>query len=175
ALRTTFATTETGPVQRIAPPWDLVLPLADLAGLPRAIREAEALRLAAAAASRPFDLARGPLLRAGLLRLGSAEHALLLTLHHIVADAWSLGVLLAEVAALYPAALARRGSPLPELPLQYADYAEWQREWLEGEVLAAEVAWWKERLAGFPDALELPADRPPPAVPGFPGGRPAPP
>jgi amino acid adenylation domain-containing protein/FkbM family methyltransferase len=169
-LRTTFETTPVGPVQVIAPPADLHLPLADLAGLPRAAREAEARRVAGGAAVRPFDLARGPLFRAALLRLGGEEHALLLTLHHIAADAWSLGVLLAEVAALYPAAVGRLPSPFPELPVQYADYAEWQRGWLSGEVLAAQVAWWKERLAGFPDRLELPADRPRPALQSFRGG-----
>jgi amino acid adenylation domain-containing protein/FkbM family methyltransferase len=169
-LRTSFETTAAGPVQAIAEQLDLPLPLADLSRLPRAARETEALRVAGAASVRPFDLARGPLLRTALLRLGGDEHALLLTLHHIAADAWSLGVLLAEVAALYPAALARRPSPLPELPVQYADYAEWQRSWLSGAVLDAQVAWWKERLAGFPDRLELPADRPRPAVQSFRGG-----
>jgi amino acid adenylation domain-containing protein/FkbM family methyltransferase len=181
-LRTTFETTPAGPVQVIAPSLDLDLPLADLGRLPRPAREAEALRLAGEEALRPFDLARGPLLRTALLRLAAdaadaaedaedtEEHALLLTLHHVAADAWSLGVLLAEVAALYPRFLSGRSSPLPELVVQYADYAEWQREWLVGEVLAAQVAWWKERLAGFPEVLELPADRPRPAVQGFRGG-----
>ncbi len=169
-LRTSFETTPAGPVQAIAAHLALPLPLADLSRLPRAVREAEALRVAGAAAVRRFDLSRGPLLRTVLLRLGRDEHALLLTLHHIAADAWSLGVLLAEVAALYPAALARRPSPLPELPVQYADYAEWQRSWLSGAVLDAQVIWWRERLAGFPDRLDLPADRPRPAVPSFRGG-----
>jgi amino acid adenylation domain-containing protein/FkbM family methyltransferase len=169
-LRTSFETTATGPIQVIAPRLDLPLPLTDLSRLPRAAREAEALRVAGAAAGRPFDLSRGPLLRTALLRLGSEEHALLVTLHHIATDAWSLGVLLAEIAALYPAALSRRPSPLPELAVQYADYALWQRSWLSGAVLDAQVVWWKERLAGFPDRLELPADRPRPAVQSFRGG-----
>ena len=117
-----------------APP--LPLPVVDLAGLPAAAREGEARRVAAAEARRPFDLARGPLLRAALLRLGEREHALLLAMHHIVSDGWSMGVLVRELAALYRGVRRGRPSPLPELPVQYADFAVWQRQWLRGEVLA---------------------------------------
>jgi amino acid adenylation domain-containing protein len=173
-LRTTFRAGAQGPVQRgpegpvqiIAPGAPPALPLADLSGLPLARREGEAHRLVAAEAARPFDLARGPLLRVGLLRLAPAgnEYLLLLTLHHAVADGWSLGVLVRELAAFYEAALAGRPAALPALPVQYADFALWQRRWLIGEELARQLAWWRERLAGAPALLELPTDRPRPAV-----------
>ncbi|HEX7243162.1 MAG TPA: amino acid adenylation domain-containing protein, partial [Longimicrobiaceae bacterium] len=127
--------------------------------LPEAAREAEAGRLVAEEALRPFDLARGPLLRATLVRLGEDDYAALFTLHHVVGDGWSMDVLVREVSALYA------GEPLPELPVQYADFAVWQREWLSGETLEAQLGWWRERLAGAPPVLELPVDRPRPAVP----------
>src|SRR6185295_16371040 len=98
--------------------------------------EAESRKLATAEAQLPFDLTRGPLLRAGLIRLGEVEHILLVTMHHIVSDGWSMGVLVHEFATLYTAFSSDRPSPLAELPIQYADYAQWQREWLSGEVLA---------------------------------------
>ena len=146
------------------------MPLVDLAGLPASRRGAEAARLTREEALRPFDLARGPLLRTALLDLGEAAHRALFTLHHIAADGWSVGVLIRELEALYGAAAAGRPSPLPELPLQYADYAVWQRGWLSGEVLAGQLAWWRERLAGMPEVLDLPADRPRPAVASLRGG-----
>ncbi|HSF40732.1 MAG TPA: amino acid adenylation domain-containing protein, partial [Thermoanaerobaculia bacterium] len=157
SLRTTFAERDGGPVQVIAPAGVFVLPFVDLSGLGEAAEE-EARRLAAEDAVRPFDLARGPLFRPALLRLGTEEHALFATMHHAVSDGWSLGVLVRELVALQGGAL------LPELPVQYADYAVWQREWLTGGVLAREVAHWREHLEGLPDRLELPADRPRPAV-----------
>ncbi|HEX9669920.1 MAG TPA: amino acid adenylation domain-containing protein, partial [Thermoanaerobaculia bacterium] len=119
---------------------------------------------------RGFDLARGPLVRAALVRLGREDHVLLLALHHIVTDGWSMGVLLREVAVLYRAFAARQPSPLPPLGVQYADFAAWQREWLTGETLATQLAYWREALAGAPAVLELPADRPRPAVQTFRGG-----
>ena len=129
--------------------------------------------LATAEAARPFDLHRGPLFRAGVFRLGSEEHVLALTIHHIVSDGWSAGVLIGEMAALYDAFCAGRPSPLPDLPIQYADYAVWQRERMRGEALEKEIAFWRERLAGTPP-LELPTDRPRPAVASSQGGhRPA--
>jgi amino acid adenylation domain-containing protein len=160
ALRTTFTVVDGRPVQGVSP-LALATPVVDLAGLARVA--AEAARLAAALAARPFDLARGPLVRAVLLRLGAVEHLLVLTLHHVVADGWSMGVLFGELAALYRACLARRPSPLPPLPVQYPDYAVWQRRWLDGDALAAQLAWWRRRLAEVPP-LDLPADRPRPAV-----------
>ncbi|MBV9775251.1 MAG: amino acid adenylation domain-containing protein, partial [Gemmatimonadetes bacterium] len=115
-------------------------------------------------ASAPFDLAAGPLLRASLLRVADDEWVLLFTLHHVVGDGWSTGVLVREVSALYGAFVRGEASPLPELAVQYADYAAWQRRWLQGEVLDARLGWWRERLAGAPPVLELPTDRPRPAV-----------
>jgi amino acid adenylation domain-containing protein len=168
SLRTTFPAVLGRPVQAIAPAASVPLPLVDLSGLPDALSEAG--RLAAAEARRPFDLARGPLFRAGLLRLGETGHVALLTAHHIVTDGWSTGILLRELAALYEAARLGRPSPLPELPVQYADFAIWQRRWLAGETLASELAAWRRSLAGTP-VLSLPLDRPRPAVQSFRGGR----
>ena len=165
ALRTTFAMVGDAPAQAVAPPAFRLLPIVDLSGLPVAALEAEAGRLARQEAVRPFDLAQGPLLRAALLRLAEADHRLLLSLHHIVADGWSMEVLLRELATLHGAFAAGRSSPLPELPVQYPDFALWQREWLSGAVLEAQLAYWRQRLAGGPPALDLPADRPRPASP----------
>ncbi|HWS54555.1 MAG TPA: amino acid adenylation domain-containing protein, partial [Pyrinomonadaceae bacterium] len=134
-LRTYFEVTESQTVQVIAEGADVRLPVTDLSRLDEASREAEAARLFKAEAEQPFDLTRGPLLRASLLRLGVDEHALLLTMHHIASDAWSLGVLVREAAALYEAFAAGSPSPLAELPVQYADYAAWQRRYLAGERL----------------------------------------
>jgi amino acid adenylation domain-containing protein len=171
SLRTTFAEVEGEPVQVISPAGSWHLPVADLSTLPEAIRGAERSRLILRD-KRPFDLARGPLLRAGLLKLGPEEHALLLDMHHIVSDGWSFGIFFRELGALYGAFRERRPSPLPELPVQFADFAVWQREWLrEGPVLDEQIAWWRERLAGCPPALELPTDRPRPAVQSHRGGR----
>jgi amino acid adenylation domain-containing protein/non-ribosomal peptide synthase protein (TIGR01720 family) len=171
ALRSVLREVDGEPLQETAPPPAAGLPVADLSDLPAERREPEAMRLAAAEARRPFDLARGPLLRSLLIRLGSQDHLLLYTLHHIVSDAWSLGLLVREVAVLYDAFRTGRPSPLPALALQYADFAVWQREWLQGEVLAVQVAHWKERLAGAPPVIELPLDRPRPRVRGTRGGR----
>ncbi|HEX9938582.1 MAG TPA: amino acid adenylation domain-containing protein, partial [Longimicrobium sp.] len=164
-LRTTFPAVDGVPVQRIAPPpaW-FDLPVADLRHLPEEERESEAGRLAAEAKRHRFDLARGPLFRASLVRVADAEQHLLLNLHHAIADGWSLGVLREELSALYGAFARGLPSPLPEPALQYADYAVWQRERLRGEVLDRQVGYWKERLAGAPALLELPTDRPRPPV-----------
>jgi len=172
ALRTTFAVDgETGePVQHIAPPPAFGLPLIDLSGLPPAPRSGEAERLVREEAARPFDLVRGPLVRGALARLAPREHLALFTLHHIVSDAWSAGVLIRELAVLYPELAAGRPSPLPALPVQYADFAVWQRAWLQGEVLAGLLRYWRDRLDAAPPVLELPADRPRPAVPSGRGG-----
>ncbi len=159
SLRTRFPAVGGSPVQRIGAPAPVPLPVLDLARLPGAAREGEVRRLAAAEAERPFDLARGPLLRATLVRLNEDDHAALFTLHHVVGDGWSMDVLVREISALYA------GEPLPELPVQYADFAVWQREWLSGDVLEAQLGWWRDRLAGAPPVLELPVDRPRPAIP----------
>jgi amino acid adenylation domain-containing protein/non-ribosomal peptide synthase protein (TIGR01720 family) len=170
ALRTVFAEAEVMPVQVIQPasPFDLGV-VVDLSDLPESQREMAALALAAEEAGRPFDLARGPLVRCALLRLAAEEHVAVLTLHHVVSDGWSMGILVREVSALYAAFAAGRPSPLPGLPVQYADFALWQRSWLRGEVLAGEIAWWREQLAGLPPLLELPADRLRPAVQSYRG------
>jgi amino acid adenylation domain-containing protein len=164
SLRTRFERVDGEPVQVIEEPGRLRLPVVDLGSLARPLREREARRLAREEARRPFDLGRGPLLRTSLVRLGPEEHALLATLHHSVSDGWSMGVLRREMGALYRAFAAGEPSPLPELAVQYADYAAWQRGWLSGAVLDAEVSHWRERLAGVPLFLELPWDRPRPAV-----------
>ncbi|MFQ5610897.1 MAG: amino acid adenylation domain-containing protein [Anaerolineae bacterium] len=167
-LRTTFETGQSGPVQVISPPEPCPLPVIDLRRQP----ETEARRIATEEARRPFDLRQGPLLRATLLRLGREEHILLLTMHHIVSDEWSMGVLYRELTALYNAFAGGAPSPLPELPVQYADFALWQREWLQGEALEAQLAYWQEQLAGASarlPTLELPTDRPRPPVQTFRG------
>ncbi len=164
-LRTTFAADGEGerrPVQTIAPPGAWRLPVVDLSGLPAVVRSAVTESLAAEEAARPFDLERGPMLRATLLRRAETDHALLLDIHHIAADGWSMGIVVEEIAALYAAALAGSPSPLPELAVQYADFAVWQRRWLSGEVLERQLAYWREQLADAP-ALALPTDRPRPA------------
>jgi amino acid adenylation domain-containing protein len=162
ALRTSFAALDGRPVQVIAPAGAeaTLLQVADLRGELAAEREGSALRLATAEAQFPFDLAGGPLLRVTLLVLDDQEHIVLLTLHHIVTDGWSIGILIREIATLYQAFAAGRPSPLPPLPIQYADFAAWQRQWLQGEALVTQLAYWTEQLRGCPDLLELPTDRP---------------
>jgi len=169
-LRTRFEVEDATPVQVIAPELKFELEVEDLSALAAREREAEAQRRAQEEAAQPFDLEHGPLLRARLLRLGESEHWLLLTLHHIVTDGWSSGVLRRELSVLYEAFRAGRPSPLPELPVQYADYAVWQREWLRGEVLEEQLSYWKQALADLP-VLELPTDRPRPAVASNRGAR----
>ncbi|HYH46034.1 MAG TPA: amino acid adenylation domain-containing protein, partial [Thermoanaerobaculia bacterium] len=179
SLRTHFQEREGIPRQIIDPvPHGFTVPLVDLSGLPQAVGRRAGNRLAREEARRPFDLARGPLLRATLLRLAGPagpdhpegeEHAVLFTLHHIVSDGWSMGVLTREVATLYAAFAAGRPSPLPEPVIQYADFAAWQRALLQGEALEAELDHWRRQLAGAP-TLELPTDRPRPALPTFRGG-----
>ncbi|HEY2737321.1 MAG TPA: condensation domain-containing protein, partial [Thermoanaerobaculia bacterium] len=159
-LRTVYAMEQGEPVQRIgspsSPPVQL-LPVIDLSGLPVALRGAEAERQGRREARTPFDLMHGPVYRTRLLRLATEEHRLLVTLHHIAADGWSLGLFFDEVTALLD------DRSVPVLAVQYADWAAWQRAWMEGEELASQLAWWRERLAGLP-VLDLPADRPRPAV-----------
>jgi len=163
-LRTTFEDVDQHSVQVISPPPAVAVPLVDLAALPAGLRQREVERLAGELAHLPFDLGRGPLLRVHLLRSGSAESVLLVTIHHIVADGWSAGVFLSELGTLYAAYAGGRPSPLPELPLQYVDFARRQREQLEGKVLEDELRYWKDRLIDGPPALDLPTDRPRPAI-----------
>ena len=170
-LRTTFDVLDQQPVQLIAATGNLTLALTDLSSLPAPESEVEAARLATEETERPFDLVRGPLIRALLTRLWTNEHVLLLTMHHIVSDGWSQAVLMNELGVLYEAGVADRRSPLPELSIQYADFAEWQREWLRGEVLDQQMEYWRTHLAGAPASLELPADRPRSPVQSFNGAR----
>ena len=168
-LRTTFAVIDGRPVQRIADEPSVSLEINDLSALDEDDRAAEVNRIAQDTARRPFDLSSGPLLRARLLRLGEDEHVLLFALHHIISDGWSATVLVREVAALYEAFCARRPSPLPELTIQYADYAVWQRRWLQGDVLQSHIGYWQQQLKDAPQLLDLPTDRPRPTVQTFNG------
>ncbi len=167
ALRTVFAAHE--PLQRVRPATPVELPVIDLAGLPGAARDAVASALAGEEAVRPFDLQRGPLLRATLLALGSESHILLATMHHIASDGWSLDILVREMTSCYRALVLGEQPALPALPIQYPDFAQWQREHLSGESLERQARYWHERLRGAPE-LKLPLDRSRPAVPGNRGG-----
>jgi amino acid adenylation domain-containing protein len=168
-LRTTFPVRDGLPVQLIGPASEALLPLVDLSGL-GAEKESEAWRMAAELARRPFDLAAGPLVCTLLLRLGEQDHAVFCVMHHAVSDGWSRGVLIREISALYGAILERRSSPLPELPIQYADFAVWQRKWLR-ESPESGLAYWRESLAGAPPVHQLPVDRPRPPVQTYAGAR----
>jgi amino acid adenylation domain-containing protein len=170
-LRTIFGPGEEGPLQFIVPESQTSLGLIDLVGCPEGEREAELRRRLRGEIYEPFDLARGPLLRTRLYRLGEQEHVLLLNMHHIVTDGWSMGVLFRELSLLYAAFCKGQPSPLPELAIQYADYARWQRNWLQGVALERQLEYWKEQLAGAPARLELPTDRPRPPVQTFRGGK----
>ena len=168
-LRTVFRSEGGRPVQVILPELKLACPVVDLSGLTGAEQTAEISRLISEQGSQPFQLGSGPLLRFTLVRLGDTEHAGLLTMHHIISDGWSVGVLLNELAPIYEAFLRSEPSPLPELRIQYADFAAWQREWLRGETLEKQVAYWKDQLAGCPLHLDLTTDRPRPPLQSFRG------
>jgi amino acid adenylation domain-containing protein len=159
-LRTTFHSVNGQARQVIAPALKVDLPVVDLTKLLPEERESEAVRLAELETQVPFDLAHGPLVRARLLRLAEDDHVFLFTMHHIVSDAWSMGVLAREVTVLYKSFLHGEPSPLPDLPLQYADFAHWQREWLQDGTLDAQLPYWRGHLAGAPSLLDLPTDRP---------------
>ena len=169
ALRTHFEVVEGRAAQRIADSAPLNVPVIDLSQLPEEQREVETRRLATEEAQRPFSLATGPLVRACLLRLGPTEHVFLLTMHHIVSDGWSLGVFAQELASLYGAPGEVDSSSLKKLPVQYVDYAVWQREQMSGDRLDATREFWKRELEGIPQALDLPTDRSRPAEQTFAG------
>ncbi|MEW6735520.1 MAG: condensation domain-containing protein, partial [Acidobacteriota bacterium] len=169
ALRTSFISVEGRPVQVISPSQSLILPLIDLQCLSETNRESEVLRLIDEEAKRPFDLTRAPLLRAALLYLAVDHYVLLITMHHIVSDGWSMGIFVREVLALYEAFVTAKPPTLPELPIQYADFAYWQRQWFQGTVLETQLSYWKEKLGGTLPILELPTDRPRPAIQSFRG------
>ncbi|HZI16342.1 MAG TPA: amino acid adenylation domain-containing protein, partial [Myxococcus sp.] len=164
ALRATFASVDGEPVLRLLPELAPRLGSVDLSHLAAGEAERQARALAEAESLRPFDLARGPLLRATLVRLSPRRHLLLLVVHHIICDAWSLGLLMRELGALYGALTRGEPSPLPPPRLDSVDHAAWQRRWLRGEVLERQLAWWRQYLANAPVALSLPTDRPRPAV-----------
>jgi amino acid adenylation domain-containing protein len=170
-LRTTFGTLGGRPVQVVAPELTVPLPLVDLSHLPEQERAEHALLLCTAEVRRPFDLERGPLVRTLLLRLTPQRHVVVFLSHHIVCDEWSLAVIVRELSALYPAFCAGKPSPLKELAIQYADYAAWQREWLQGAVLERQLDYWKKQLGGALPALQIPTDRVRPPVYGFGGAR----
>jgi hypothetical protein len=163
-LRTTYRMIDAGPVQAVSPVRATRIPLVDLTRPPENEREIEIKRLMEEEAQRPFNLMTGPIFRVTLLQLDQREHVLLLTMHHIASDMWSTGVLVREVAMLYEAFSEGRPSPLEELPIQYADFAVWQRKWLQGELLEQQLGYWKKQLEGAPPFLELPVDRPRPPV-----------
>jgi len=168
-LRTVFTRVGGEPVQVINDAEPLALPVIDLQHLPESERMAEATRLSTVEAQHRFDLARGPLFRATLLRLSDDKNILLVNVAHIISDGWSMEVLVREVAALYDAFVKNEPASLPELPIQYADFAQWQRQWLQGEFLDAQLGYWREQLAGAPALLALPTNRPRPAVQSFKG------
>jgi hypothetical protein len=170
SLRTTFAASPDGePVEVIADSLTLPVPIVDLSTRPEGDRETGARELAAEQAGTPFNLATGPLLRAMLLKLDARDHILLLTMHHIISDAWSAGVFVEELGVLYRAFCAGEPSPLAELTIQYGDYAAWQRQYMQGEALEYELAYWREHLKDAPTLLELPTDYPRPSQRTFAG------
>ncbi|MFB1485396.1 condensation domain-containing protein, partial [Corallococcus sp. RDP092CA] len=171
ALRTTFVDGPAGPVQRVWPEVGLSMAVRDLSQAAEPERESLARERIEKEILRPFDLANGPLLRVLLLKLGEQRHVLVVTMHHIVSDGWSLDVLVREVATLYGAFAQGGASPLAPLRMQYADYAAWQRDWLQGEVLEKQLGYWREQLRGAPPALELPTDKPRPAMRAYRGAQ----
>ncbi len=170
-LRTTFTLVEGQPVQVVAPSLTLALPLVDLRSLPAKERQIEVQRLVAEAVEQPFDLAEEPLVRVTLLKLGEAEHVLLFAMHHIIYDIWSRKIIIQELATLYNAFSTGKPSPLSELPIQYTDFAIWQRQWLQGEVLESLLSYWQQQLGSHPPILQLPTDRSQPRIQTFRGAR----
>jgi amino acid adenylation domain-containing protein len=164
ALRTTFRTIQGDPVQIVHPAAPVRIPILDLSGMPAGPREDHLRKVLSAEALRSFDLESGPLLRLLLARLGEEEHVLFFNLHHVVSDGWSVGVLVRELTTLYGAAARGETASLPALPVQYADFSVWQRQWLQGEVLEAQLAYWRARLTGAPEVLSLATDKPRPPV-----------
>jgi len=170
-LRTTFDQVAEQPVQVIAPRLLLTIPVTDLRQLSAAERKAETQSLISRAARQNFDLSRGPLLSCAVLQLADQEYVWMLTMHHIITDGWSIGLFVGELTRCYEA--LSQGEPLNSvpLPIQYADFVAWQREWLTGQTLKDELSYWKEHLAGAPHRLEIPTDYPRPVVRSFKGGR----
>lgn len=167
ALRTIFTNVDGTPAQSIISDSSLEMPLMDLSDLAEEDREAESLRVLQHETQRLFDLAQGPLIRSILLRLHEREHILLVTMHHIVTDGWSIGIFHRELSALYEAFLTGKSSPLAELPIRYTDFAHWQRQWFKGEVYESQLSYWKKQFATLPPVLELPTDHPRPNVQAY--------
>jgi NRPS condensation-like uncharacterized protein/acyl carrier protein len=168
-LRTTFPAVDEQPVQAILPYTRLKLPIVEFGAPSIQQREDEVRRLAIEEAQQPFDLARGPLVRVKLIRLAEDEHIFLLTSHHIINDRWSTSLFMRELAAHYRAFLTGKSSPLPSLPIQYADFAQFQRQWLRGKVLDAQLDYWQKHLNGNLPILKLPTDHPTPTVSTYQG------
>jgi hypothetical protein len=164
-LRTTFRAEDGRPRQVVGPEDTIELPVEETGG------EEQARRVARAEAVAPFDLEHGPMMRTRLLRLSPGDHVLLITMHHIVSDGWSTGILLRELSTLYAAFRDGVDQPLAPLAVQYADFAAWQRGWLDGEVLRSQLDYWRDTLADAPASLELPTDRPRPAMLSYRGDR----
>jgi len=164
SLRTSFRVADGVPFQVINEMPTLEMPLIDLSHLGEIDREAEAHRRLGLEGRRRFDLSNGPLIRAALFRLQKDEHILLLTMHHIVTDGWSVGLLQREMLALYEAFSSGKPSPLSELPIQYGDYSYWQRQWFQGDVYQSQLKYWKEQFKTLPAPLELPTDHPRPLI-----------
>ncbi|MEW6737965.1 MAG: condensation domain-containing protein, partial [Acidobacteriota bacterium] len=167
-LRTTFIDIDGQPVQKIANELILSLPIIDLEQLPVDEQESKAIQLTIDEARSPFNIAKGPLLRVSLLRLSPQDHILLMTMHHIVSDGWSMGLLITEIRSLYECFLSELPANLPALSIQYADFAYWQRKYLQGEVLERQISYWKQQLDALP-VLQLPTDHPRPAIQSFRG------
>jgi amino acid adenylation domain-containing protein len=168
-LRTSFPAVDGRPVQVVQPARPIDLPVIDLRGVPADQRQAVSERLVTEAMQKPFNVTKPPLIRWTLLQLEDDVHELIQIEYHFVHDGWSFAVMLREIKAIYTAFLAGEPSPLPELPVQYADFAAWQRGWMEGDVMDYMLDYWRKKLAGSPTALELPTDRPRPVRPSFAG------
>ncbi|MEO1004642.1 MAG: amino acid adenylation domain-containing protein [Cyanobacteria bacterium J06638_38] len=168
-LRATFVTIDGQPVQEIAPDLKLAIPILDWRQVEESKREAEVSRLADEEAQQPFNLAQGPLIRITLVRLADTEYVALLTMHHIISDAWSMGILVHELSTLYEAFSEGESSPLPELPIQYPDFSVWQRQWLQDEILETQLSYWRKQLGDNLPVLQLPTDHPRPRVQTFQG------
>ena len=171
SLRTTFAVVDGQPMQVIAPELKIPLIPVDLSSLPEDEREAEALRLTTEDFAAPFDLEKGPLVRIGLIRLADDDFVMHVNMHHTVTDRWSGAIFERETGLLYQALANGQPSPLPPLPIQYADYAAWQRERMRGEIYQKQVAYWKQQLASAPYVLEVPTDYTRPPIQTFKGAR----
>ena len=156
-------------VQVIHPNGNITISSVNLEALPDVEQAAEVQRLVKEESQRSFDLVQGPLLRVTLLQLARESHILLLTIHHIISDGWSMGIFFRELSHIYTAFSGGESASLPKLPLQYADFAHWQKNWLQGEVLETQLEYWKQQLAGVPPLLDLPSDRPRPTVQSFRG------